>query len=361
MFKNIFSSFHFPSTISLKASVKIAGFLSLPFLVVSCSQGIERFTDQLSSGNFSGSNYNSGSVFSPSAANLPVPSPAVNSASLSTPSSGSLVDANKDSFITVPDPVPSYAPQPQVTAAQQATTNAVQPHSPIVRTQATQPIQHQQRSTQVASLQPQSGSGSYLSVPDPVPSSSAQLATSALSSVNSPRPQGSSSTTPQSRPTYVAPVSPAPVQSEPPKQVTKISTTPKTEDTLSSSGGTFRWPVTGKVIGSFGELTDGVSNDGIDISAPSGTPIKAAESGSVIYAGDSLLEFGNLVLVSHSDGWVTAYAHASKLRVKRGDKVARGDIIADSGATGNTKSPKVHFELRKNSKPVDPLLHLAQN
>lgn len=117
--------------------------------------------------------------------------------------------------------------------------------------------------------------------------------------------------------------------------------------------GRMRWPVRGKVVSGYGS-SGGSRNDGIDISVPSGTPVKAAENGVVIYAGDGLKEFGNTVLVRHDNGLVTVYGHASELKVQRGQKVKRGDEIAVSGMSGNAKSPKLHFEVRKNSAPVDP-------
>jgi murein DD-endopeptidase MepM/ murein hydrolase activator NlpD len=117
--------------------------------------------------------------------------------------------------------------------------------------------------------------------------------------------------------------------------------------------GKMRWPVRGRVISSFGK-GGGRSNDGIDIAVPEGTPIKAAENGVVIYAGDGLKEFGNTVLVRHDDGLVTVYGHASSLEVKRGQKVKRGQEIAQSGMSGNATSPQLHFEVRKNSAPIDP-------
>ena len=103
---------------------------------------------------------------------------------------------------------------------------------------------------------------------------------------------------------------------------------------------------------------NGRGNDGIDISVPEGTPVAAAQSGTVIYSGSELEDFGNLILVSHAGGWVSAYAHASETLVKRGQKVRRGQVIAKSGRTGNATVPKLHFELRKNSNPVNPLTYL---
>ena len=121
---------------------------------------------------------------------------------------------------------------------------------------------------------------------------------------------------------------------------------------------TFRWPVRGKVIASYGAKTNGKANDGINLAVPEGTPVKAAEDGVVAYAGNELKGYGNLVLVRHSNGYVTAYAHASELLVKRGDSIKRGQVIAKSGQSGEVASPQLHFEIRKGSTPVDPLQFL---
>lgn len=115
-----------------------------------------------------------------------------------------------------------------------------------------------------------------------------------------------------------------------------------------------RWPAQGKIIAGFGGRPDGTHNDGINLSVPLGTDVHAAESGVVAYAGSELKGYGNLVLVRHDNGWVTAYAHNEELLVKRGDKVARGQVIAKAGKTGTVDQPQVHFELRQGSKPVDP-------
>ena len=121
---------------------------------------------------------------------------------------------------------------------------------------------------------------------------------------------------------------------------------------------TFRWPVRGKVITGYGAKTNGKANDGINVAVPEGTPVKAAEDGVVAYSGNELKGYGNLVLVRHSNGYVTAYAHASELLVKRGDTIKRGQIIAKSGQSGEVGSPQLHFEIRKGSSPVDPLQFL---
>jgi murein DD-endopeptidase MepM/ murein hydrolase activator NlpD len=117
----------------------------------------------------------------------------------------------------------------------------------------------------------------------------------------------------------------------------------------------FRWPARGRIIQGF----KAGDNDGINISVPAGTSVRAAESGTVVYSGDGLKGYGNLVLIKHPNGFVTAYGNNGELDVKRGDKVARGQVIAKSGDTGNVNSPQLHFELRKGSTPVDPTSYLA--
>ncbi len=119
-----------------------------------------------------------------------------------------------------------------------------------------------------------------------------------------------------------------------------------------------RWPARGQVMNGFGSVEDGSRNDGIDISLPQGTPVKAAENGIVIYAGSGLKEYGNTVLVRHDNGLVSVYGHASELIVERGDNVSRGQVVALSGMSGNANRPKLHFEIRKDAKPVNPITFL---
>jgi murein DD-endopeptidase MepM/ murein hydrolase activator NlpD len=126
-----------------------------------------------------------------------------------------------------------------------------------------------------------------------------------------------------------------------------------------AGAGTFRWPVRGRVIATFGPKPNGLQNDGINLAVPEGTPVKAADDGVVAYAGNELKGYGNLVLVRHSNGFVTAYAHASEILVKRGETVKRGQVIAKSGQTGNVTSPQLHFEIRKGATPVDPSQYLS--
>ena len=137
-------------------------------------------------------------------------------------------------------------------------------------------------------------------------------------------------------------------------QQASLDTTPAP---VATGIGKMRWPARGRVIAAYGK-GGGRSGDGIDIAVPEGTSVKAAENGVVIYAGDGLKEFGNTVLVRHENGLVTVYGHASELKVTRGQTVKRGQEIAVSGMSGQTDSPKLHFEVRKNSAPVDPSTYL---
>jgi murein DD-endopeptidase MepM/ murein hydrolase activator NlpD len=133
------------------------------------------------------------------------------------------------------------------------------------------------------------------------------------------------------------------------------SVAPESPATADASGTPeFRWPARGRIIQGFKG-----GNDGINIAVPDGTPVKAAENGTVAYAGSELKGYGNLVLIRHPNGYVTAYANNGELDVKRGDQVKRGQTIAKSGQSGNVSSPQLHFELRKGSTPVDPTSYLA--
>lgn len=116
----------------------------------------------------------------------------------------------------------------------------------------------------------------------------------------------------------------------------------------------FIWPVHGRIIASYGDGAGGTHNDGINIAAPEGTPVAAADAGTVAYAGNELRGYGNLVLIKHANGWLTAYAHNSVLLVKRGEKVRRGQTIARVGATGAVGEPQLHFEIRHGTRALDP-------
>ncbi|MGN6150010.1 MAG: murein hydrolase activator EnvC family protein [Rhizomicrobium sp.] len=146
--------------------------------------------------------------------------------------------------------------------------------------------------------------------------------------------------TPRKRPVYT----PAPRQDYTP-QDTRVG------DTLTSG---FVMPVSGTIISGFGATGGGQRNDGINIAANAGTPVHAAADGVVTYAGNELKGYGNLILIKHGDAYVTAYAHTDSIGVARGQRVAKGDVIGTVGQTGDVNRPQLHFEIRRNMKPIDP-------
>ncbi|WP_342641776.1 peptidoglycan DD-metalloendopeptidase family protein [Rhodoligotrophos ferricapiens] len=185
--------------------------------------------------------------------------------------------------------------------------------------------------TKVASLDPNPPASA---TPAPGPSTLGQIPAKGASTSAD---MGASSTAPQTSKAAAAPAAPPPA----------------------SAANNFRWPVKGRVISKYGDMPNGARNDGINIAVPEGTSVRAAENGVVAYAGSELKGYGNLVLIRHEGGWVTAYAHNKELLVKRGDQIKRGDVIAKAGATGSVSSPQVHFEIRKGAQAVDPMSHLG--
>ncbi len=157
-------------------------------------------------------------------------------------------------------------------------------------------------------------------------------------------PQGNSASVPN-----VAP--------NPPPQAPAASAAPSAAaiaPPAARAGRGFAWPVRGRVVSDFGPKPGGLHNDGLNIAAPRGTPFHAAENGVVVYAGNELRGFGNLILVRHDGGWVTAYAHADEIAARRGDQVHRGQVLGKVGQTGNIASPQLHFEIRRGTRAVDP-------
>jgi murein DD-endopeptidase MepM/ murein hydrolase activator NlpD len=124
--------------------------------------------------------------------------------------------------------------------------------------------------------------------------------------------------------------------------------------------GSLIWPVAGRIVEGYGVTRSGRRNDGINIAAPRGAPVRAVDGGIVAYAGNQLRGYGNLVLIKHPDGLISAYAHCEQLLVQRGEHVARGQVIAKVGETGGVAQPQLHFELRQGDRAVDPRRFLGQ-
>ncbi len=178
--------------------------------------------------------------------------------------------------------------------------------------------------------------------PTPPPGSTRQVA-----SIAAPK------AAPQPTTTAVRPVA-APAQ---PAAKKSLSVVPKPP---ALTGSRFSWPVDGQILSSYGAKDDGRHNDGINIAARKGTPIRAAQSGVVAYVGNELRGFGNLLLISHDGGWITAYAHADSFAVQPGDVVKRGQVIGKVGKSGSVDTPQLHFELRKGKRAVNPRSYFSQ-
>jgi murein DD-endopeptidase MepM/ murein hydrolase activator NlpD len=150
------------------------------------------------------------------------------------------------------------------------------------------------------------------------------------------------------------PAAPPPAAKPAPAPEAKTAALPPPPETVPGGARTFLWPVHGRIIASYGNGPGGTHNDGINIAAPVGTPVLAADAGTVAYAGNELRGYGNLLLIKHANGWMTAYAHNQVLLVKRGDRVRRGQPIARVGATGAVGEPQLHFEIRHGTHALDP-------
>jgi murein DD-endopeptidase MepM/ murein hydrolase activator NlpD len=180
------------------------------------------------------------------------------------------------------------------------------------------------------------------------------------------------STSERYKPGFAHPVEPAEVPSVgvselaplSPSALVQASSAPRVTgmSVASDSHGRFIWPVNGgKVISHFGPKPQGRTNDGINIAIAEGEPIIAAADGMVVYAGNELKGYGNMIILRHDDGWMTAYAHARDISVKKNDYVKQGELIGYVGLTGGVKTPQLHFALRNGKTPVDPEQHLPHN
>jgi murein DD-endopeptidase MepM/ murein hydrolase activator NlpD len=189
-----------------------------------------------------------------------------------------------------------------------------------------------------------------ITFPPPPPSAPASSAPAAAAA----RSPGAATLTSPSAAASAAKPAPAPDASEDARADPSASTAAPLPH-----GAHFPWPVRGHVLAGYGVAASGAHNDGINIAAPKGAPVAAVDGGVVAYAGNELRGYGNLVLVKHANGWISAYAHCEELLVKKGDKVGPGQVIAKVGATGGVNQPQLHFELRRGKKAVDPREFLA--
>lgn len=166
------------------------------------------------------------------------------------------------------------------------------------------------------------------------------------------------------KPVLTAQKAPAPAKTAdapPPSDVGEIARQASyTKPAPAAGASMFDWPVRGAVISEYGSGNLGRRNDGVNIAAPVGTPVRAAADGQVVYRGAELEGFGNLLLVKHADGFVTAYAHNDAMLVKKGDQVRQGQVIAKVGQTGAVTTPQLHFEIRQQSQAVDPVALLGK-
>lgn len=189
---------------------------------------------------------------------------------------------------------------------------------------------------------------------EPLPKSSSNLTPAAPKTTWTSTPQPITPSEPPATPSAAPTTSPA---ASPQATLSGTAETQSVSTAKASNAiPTFGWPVRGTIISAFGPKGQGLDNDGINISAPKGSPVKAAEAGMVAYAGNEMKGFGNLVLIKHEGGWVTAYAHLERLVVSKDSIVAKGDMIGTVGTSGGVSSPQLHFESRQEGKPVDPEL-----
>jgi len=174
------------------------------------------------------------------------------------------------------------------------------------------------------------------------------VTTTPVGDLNKPSPP------PRAVTTTVAPVAqPAPATAKP-TELAAATPVPAPSPAVEASAFSASWPVQGPILSNYGPKGQGLNNDGINIGAPKGAPVVAAAGGMVVYAGNEMKGFGNLILIRHQGGWVTAYAHLDRMMVTKDTAVAQGDMIGTVGKTGDVASPQLHFETRLNGKPVDP-------
>ena len=240
-----------------------------------------------------------------------------------------------------PAPVaPVYEPAPAAPAAPVEAARAPQPAAP--------PAVRPPASSQVAALpQAPAATPPAAPIPHPVPKVPPRPAPAAQAPQAAPAPVPAPVPVPPSPP-------PAPAAAE-----VAVAKPPVIDAPEPRGGSRFQWPVRGAILSDYGPKPGGLHNDGINISASRGASVVAADNGVVAYAGNELRGFGNLLLIRHADGWMTAYAHLDDMLVERGAKVSRGQKIGTVGSTGNVSSPQLHFEVRRGNRAIDPRDHLG--
>ena len=157
---------------------------------------------------------------------------------------------------------------------------------------------------------------------------------------------------------------PAVENSSLPDEVLPERTSPNAESSnalrLSEKGLDFMWPHEGRVLARYGQIGDGRRNDGINIAGRRGDPVRAVADGVVAYAGNEIRGFGNLLLIRHADGWISAYAHNDQVLARMGERVRKGQVVSRVGSTGNVGGPQLHFELRRGDRLVNPERYLQR-
>lgn len=185
-------------------------------------------------------------------------------------------------------------------------------------------------------------------------------APAAPATVSVPQPAPAPVEPPKAEPAPAAAPTPAPAQPAAEPAPAPVKAKPVDTGDLGPAPKRFVWPVNGRVVSGYGDKAGGLHNDGVNIQAPRGTPIRAAADGVVVYAGSDLKGFGNMLLIRHGGNWLTAYAHAQAVLVDRGQRVKQGEVIARVGSSGNVDQPQLHFELRRGREAVDPERYLPR-
>jgi murein DD-endopeptidase MepM/ murein hydrolase activator NlpD len=192
------------------------------------------------------------------------------------------------------------------------------------------------------------------------PSSQAQNPLEVIHSLGEENPSAGTEPRVQAEPAIVIPESTEPISVPKPSATPQMNAVQAPPSSTNMGGLSFVWPLIGATVAPFGSTADGLHNDGINIKARKGSPVRAAESGTVVFVGEKVKGFGQLLLIKHKNNFTTAYAHTQKILVKKKDTVKRGQVVAYSGDSGSVKFPQLHFELRSGVKPIDPTPYLAQ-